>query len=250
MFAAPSEEIQQAVGRSLTTRRLALGAKTLSSSQIRPLFRALTHQTHITALMMSDNNIGDNGIKYLMECMCTMKHLMLLDLSRNNITSEGIKLLLHLFEKSQRVSCQALEEIDLTSNPICDDGFRNITKICQHIRLKVLKINNCNITENSINESIKSNLNFDNLESIDVGNNEVKYPFVSCLMTALNPNLLVELDLDNVGVEGNVVACLSSFMDSAHELKIRRFNLSNCKLVDREFIRIYRYVFFYFTAVW
>ncbi|KAJ0178449.1 hypothetical protein K1T71_006272 [Dendrolimus kikuchii] len=236
----PSEEIQQAVGRSHTTRRLALGAKTLSASQMRPLFRALTHQTHITAIMVSDNNIGDNGIKYLTECMCTMKHLTHLDLSRNNITAEGIKLLLHLFEKSQRVSCQALEEMDLTSNPISDEGFRYITKICQYIKLKVLKLNNCNITENSTNESIKSNLNFDNLESIDLSNNEVKFPFVSCLMTALNPNLLVELDLDNVGVEGNVVGCVASFMDSAQELKIRKFNLSNCKLIDREFMRIHR----------
>ncbi|XP_075979045.1 tonsoku-like protein [Anticarsia gemmatalis] len=236
----PNDEIQQAVGRSHTTHRLALGAKTLSSSQTRPLFRALTHQTHITAIMISDNNINDAGVKYLTECMCTMKHLTHLDISRNNITAEGTKMLLNLFEKSNRVPCQALEEIDISANPIADDGFKNIVKICQYIRLKVLKLNYCNITENALNESNKSNMNFDSLESIDLSNNSVKQPFISCLMTSLNPNILVDLELDNVGVEGTVVGCMASFMDSAKELKIRRIGLSNCKLVDGQFMRIFR----------
>ncbi|CAB3260313.1 unnamed protein product [Arctia plantaginis] len=236
----PSEEIQQAVGRSHTTHRLALGAKTLSSSQIRPLFRALTHQTHITALMISDNNINDAGVKYLAECMCTMKHLTHLDISSNNVTGEGIKMILNLFEKSNRVPCQSLEEIDFSSNPISDDGFKNIVKICQYVRLKVLKLNYCKITEDAINDSNKLHLNFESLESIDLSNNELKLPFVSCLMTSLNPNILVDLELDNVGVEGNVVGCIASFMDSAKELKIRRLGLSNCKLVDGQFMRIFR----------
>lgn len=241
LIAAPSEEIQQAVGRSHTTHRLALGAKTLSSSQIRPLFRALTHQTHITALMISDNNINDASVKYLAECMCTMKHLTHLDLSNNNITGEGMKMILNMFEKSNRVPCQSLEDMDLSSNPISDDGFKNVVKICQHVRLKILKLNYCKITKDAINESIRSNLNFECMESIDLSNNELKQPFVSCLMSSLNPNILVDLELDNVGVEGNVVGCISSFLDSAKDLKIRRLGLSNCKLVDGQFMRIFRY---------
>ncbi|XP_026742058.1 tonsoku-like protein [Trichoplusia ni] len=133
----PSEEIQQAVGRSHTTRRLALGTKSLPSSQIRPLFRALTHQAHITAIMISDNNIGDAGVKYLTECMCTMKHLTHLDISRNNITEDGTKILLSLFEKANR-PCLSLEELDLSANAIADNGFRNVVKICQYVRLRIL----------------------------------------------------------------------------------------------------------------
>uniref|UniRef100_A0A2A4JT97 Uncharacterized protein n=1 Tax=Heliothis virescens TaxID=7102 RepID=A0A2A4JT97_HELVI len=236
----PSEEIQQAVGRSHTTRRLALGAKTLNSAQIRPLFRALTHQTQITAIMISDNNIGDAGVKYLTECLCTMKHLTHLDISRNNVTDEGTKSLVNMFERANRPACTSLEELDISSNPISDNGFRNIAKISQYIRLKVLKLNSCNITDNAVNESIKSSMNFDSLESIDLSNNELKNGVVSCLMTSLNPNVLVDLELDNVGVEGNVVGHLASFMDSAKDLKIRRFGLSNCKLVDGQFMRIFR----------
>ncbi|KAJ8713327.1 hypothetical protein PYW07_013697 [Mythimna separata] len=236
----PSEEIQQAVGRSHTTRRIALGAKTLSSSQIRPLFRALTHQTHITAIMISDNNIGDAGVKYLTECMCTMKHLTHLDISRNNVTAEGTKALLNMFERISRPACTSLEELDVSANPISDNGFRNIAKITQHIRLKTLKLNYCEITQNAMNDSIKSSLNFDSVESIDLSNNELKQGVVSCLMTSFNPNVLVDLELDNVGVEGNVVGCVASFMDSAKDLKIRRFGLSNCKLVDGQFMRIFR----------
>lgn len=190
--------------------------------------------------MISDNNIGDAGVKYLTECMCTMKHLTHLDISRNNITEDGTKILLSLFEKPNR-PCLSLEELDLSANAIADNGFRNIVKICQYVRLKVLKLNYCNITENAINESIKSNMNFDCLESIDVSNNELKNGVVSCIVTSLNPNILVDLELDNVGVEGNIVGCVSSFMDSAKELKIRRFGLSNCKLVDGQFMRIFRY---------
>ncbi|KAH9638989.1 hypothetical protein HF086_000915 [Spodoptera exigua] len=236
----PSEEIQLAVGRSHTTRRIALGARTLSSSQIRPLFRALTHQTHITAIMISDNNIGDAGVKYLTECLCTMKQLTHLDISRNNITSEGTKHLLTMFERTNRPACTTLEELDISSNPITDNGFRNIAKITQYVRLKTLKLNYCNITENAINDSIKSNMNFDCLESIDLSNNDVKQGVVSCIVTSLNPNVLVDLELDNVGVEANIVGCIASFMDSAKDLKIRRFALSNCKLVDGLFMRIFR----------
>ncbi|XP_047026936.1 tonsoku-like protein [Helicoverpa zea] len=236
----PSEEIQQAVGRSHTTRRLALGAKTLNSAQIRPLFRALTHQTQITAIMISDNNIGDAGVKYLTECLCTMKHLTHLDISRNNVTDEGTKSLLNMFERTNRPACTSLEELDISANPISDNGFRNIAKISQYIRLKILKLNYCNITDNAINETIKSSMNFDSLESIDLSNNELKNGVVSCLMTSLNPNVLVDLELDNVGVEGSVVGHVASFMDTAKDLKIRRFGLSNCKLVDGQFMRIFR----------
>ncbi|KAM3960765.1 tonsoku-like protein [Aphomia sociella] len=237
---SPSEEIQQAVGRSHTTHRLALGSKTLSSLQIRPLFRAMTHQTHITAIMIADNNIGDDGVKYLAECMCTMKHLTHLDISVNNITADGTKHILNLFEKSTRPVCQSLEDLNLNGNLISDNGFRNIVKLCQYVKLKVLKLNNCKITENSINETVKSNMSFDSIESIDLSNNEVKQVMVSCLMTSLNANLLTDLELDNIGVEGSVVGCIASFMDSAKELKIRRFSLSNCKLVDGQFMRIFR----------
>ncbi|CAG9793728.1 unnamed protein product [Diatraea saccharalis] len=235
-----SEEIQQAVGRSHTTHRLALGTRTLSSSQIRPLFRAMTHQTHITAIMISDNNIGDDGVKYLAECLCTMKQITHLDISNNNITAEGTKSLLNIFEKTIRPVCQVLEELDLSANPISDDGFRNVAKMCNYVRLKVLKLSNCRLTENALNDSVKFNLNFDSLESIDVSHNAVKQVFVSCLMTSLNPNIFTELDLDDVSVEGNVVGCVASFMDSAKELKMRRFSLSNCKLVDGQFMRIFR----------
>lgn len=156
------------------------------------------------------------------------------------MTAEGTKALLNMFEKVNRPACTSLEELDISSNPISDNGFRNIAKITQHIRLKILKLNYCEITQNAINDSIKSSLNFDCLESIDLSNNELKQGVVSCLMTSLNPNVLVDLELDNIGVEGNVVGCVASFMDSAKDLKIRRFGLSNCKLVDGQFMRIFR----------
>ncbi|XP_059053768.1 tonsoku-like protein [Achroia grisella] len=237
---SPSEEVQQAVGRSHTTHRLALGAKTLSSLQIRPLFRAMTHQTHITAIMISDNNIGDDGAKFLAESICTMKQLTILDISLNNISADGSKHLLNIFEKSTRPVCQTLEDLDLSGNPISDNGFRNIVKLCQYIKLRVLKINNCMITDQSINETVKSNMSFDSIESINISNNEVKQVMVSCLVTSLNASLLTDLELDNIGVEGSVVGCIATFMDSAKDLKIRRFSLSNCKLVDGQFMRIFR----------
>ncbi|CAH2242742.1 jg11900 [Pararge aegeria aegeria] len=235
---SPSEEIQQAVGRSHTTRRLALGSETLTALQIRPLFRALTHQSHITALMLPNNNISDDAMKYLTESICTMKHLTLLDLSKNNITGEGVKILLNAFEKSTRPVCQSLEDIDLSDNPIADDGFKAIAKLTQYLKLKVLKLNNCKITEKAPDENMK--LNFDTLETIDMSNNTIKQSAVGSLMVALNPNVLTDLEIDNVGVEGNVVACVAGFMDKAKDLKLRRFGLSNCKLVDGQFMRIFR----------
>lgn len=211
---------------------------------MRPLFRAMTHQTHITAVMIADNNIGDDGLKYLSDCLCTMKQLTHLDISRNNITAEGTKSLLNIFEKATRPICQSLDEIDISANPISDEGFRNIIKISQHVRLRVLKLNSCRITENAVNETVRSNTNFSSLETIDISNNDVKQPVVSYLMTSLNPNVITELDLENIGVEGNVVGCIATFMDSAKELRLRRFSLSNCKLVDGQFMRIFRLVFF------
>ncbi|KPI91757.1 Tonsoku-like protein [Papilio xuthus] len=234
---SPSQEIQHAVGRSHTTRRIALGDNTLSTLQIRPLFRALTHQTHITAIMLSRNNLGDDGMKYLTDAICTMKNLSHLDVSYNNISEEGMKIFLQIFEKPTRF-CQALDEIILNGNPIGDIGFKCIIKLTQYLRLKTLKLNDCKISEDCMKDGLKINL--DNIESIDLSNNEVKQVVVSCLMTSLSPNYIVDLELDNVGVAGNVAACIATFMDTAKDLKIRRLGLSNCKLVDGQFIRIFR----------
>lgn len=46
--------------------------------------------------------------------------------------------------------------------------------------------------------------------------------------------------MENVDVEGNICGVLASFMDTAKQLKLRRFNLSNCKLVDGQFMRVFR----------
>lgn len=237
VFTAPSQEIQHAVGRSHTTRRIALGANTLSTLQIRPLFRALTHQTHITSIIISKNNLKDDGMKYLTDAICTMKNLSHLDISFNNITEEGMKIFLQMFEKPTRVNCQALDELILNGNPICDNGFKCIGKLTQHLRLKTLKLNDCNISEKCV-DGLKMNL--DSIESIDLSNNDVKQVTVSYLMTSLSPNFIVDLELDNIGVLGNVVGCLATFMDTAKDLKIRRLGLSNCKLVDGQFMRIFR----------
>lgn len=189
--------------------------------------------------MISDNSLGDDGVKYLTECMCTMKHLTHLDISRNHITSEGTRFLVNAFEKVSRPVCQSLEELDLSGNPIEDDGFKNIVKLTQHLRLRILKLNYCKITENAVCESNK-NMNFDSLECLDLSNNDIKQVMVSFLMTSLNSNVVTDLELDNIGVEGNIVGTISSFMDTAKDLKIRRFSLSNCKLVDGQFMRLYR----------
>lgn len=238
LLLAPSDEIQKAIGRSLTTRRLALGIQTLSPNQVRPLFRAITHQNHITAIMISNNNIRDDSIKYLTESICTMKQLTLLDLSKNNITCEGMKIFLNAFEKATRTICQTLEELDISDNPISNDGFKVVLRLCQCLKLKVLRMNNCRITSDVL-ETNKT-ISFDTIETIDVSNNELKNVMVSCLVAGLNPNLIVDLSLDNVGVDGTIVGCIASFMDTAKDLKIRQFGLSSCRLVDGQFMRIFR----------
>lgn len=164
-----------------------------------------------------------------------------MDISRNNITGEGTKILVSAFEKASRPVCQSLEELDLSMNPITDDGFKSILKLSQYVRLKMLKLNCCSITENGVMDANR-NTSFDSLESIDLSNNEIKQVMVSWLMTSLNPNLITDLELDNIGAEGSVVGCIAAFMDTAKELKIRRFGLSSCKLVDGQFMRLYRFV--------
>lgn len=190
--------------------------------------------------MISNNNLNDDGMKYLTDCICTLKQLTVLDLSRNNITSEGLKIFVNAFEKSTRPICTALEDIDLSGNSIQDNGFKCILKLTHYVKLKSLKVNNCNITENATFEANKNNVNFDTLEVLDVSNNAIKQTLVGRLMAVLNANVMSELELDNISVEGTVVGCIASFMDTAKDLKLRKFNLSNCKLVDGHFMRIFR----------
>lgn len=111
--------------------------------------------------------------------------------------------------------------------------------MCQHVRLKTLKLNNCKITEKSIIDMNKS-INIDSLESIDISDNYMKQNAVEYVLSSLNANRLVDLELNNVGLEGSAVGCVASFLDSAKDLKLRRFGLSNCKLVDGQFMRIFR----------
>lgn len=171
-----------------------------------------------------------------------MKHLTLLDLSKNNISADGVKTLLNAYEKATRPVCQNLEDIDLSGNPISDEGFKFVAKLTQHLKLKVLKLNNCRITDNVNIGDLK--LNFNALECLDMSNNLIKQTVVGSLVAALSPSVLTDLELDNVGVDGGVVACMAGFMDRAKDLKMRRFSLSNCKLVDGQFMRIFRFVCF------
>ena len=152
-----------------------------------------------------------------------MKAVKILDLSDNQVTDEGLKT---LFESE---NLAGLEELYLGVNYITDQSILEMagTSRLALKNLKVLVVSDNKLTDASVAQMVKSE-NFNKLEHLDVGWNEIGNETVKALGETEQMVRLKKLELergyiDGVGIQefvkGRVIGQLEELNLSANKLR-------------------------------
>ncbi|XP_048103864.1 NACHT, LRR and PYD domains-containing protein 12-like [Alosa alosa] len=215
---------------------------------------ALQSPNFLIELDLSNNNLGDSGVKCLSEGMHSPNSkLQILRLPGCNLSDESCRIVTSVLQSSN-----SLTELDLSLNDLRDSGAQYLSAglYSHNCKLQTLRLAQCHITENGYGYlAIAFNSNSSHLKELDL---DCNLPMETGLLSArlqeaqLNlktlqlpccnltdkscgivasvlqsPNSLVKLDLSNNGLGDSGVQLLSAGLCSSH-CKLQILRLVGC----------------------
>lgn len=175
--------------------------------------------------------------------LCTvlpsLVNLTILNLSLNYLTSESIKSLSSTLTNSKKIILEKLVNLNLSYNPIGDEGFHYIAIVTRYLRLKILNLANVDFTE-TIFESFQNRnveLNLDTVEAFDLCHNRLNRNEILRFVSWLNPGILEELDVSGNRVTDQFLLkdMLEIFRQKQNDkLLLKRFGLAGSLVGDSE----------------
>ncbi|CAK79885.1 unnamed protein product (macronuclear) [Paramecium tetraurelia] len=122
------KKIIKAMNRSENLETINLKARTLTDDDIKIFSEALSRTiSNIRALVLSRNEITDQGFQYLIDALWTNNTIKILKLKNNKLTNESLKYLIEIYEDQKYNS---LQQIYMQGNQINnDDQVQALTKL-------------------------------------------------------------------------------------------------------------------------
>ncbi|XP_060780502.1 LOW QUALITY PROTEIN: protein NLRC5-like [Neoarius graeffei] len=192
-----------------------------------------TNPSHLKELDLSENTIGDSGVKELSDLLhnsnCTLEKLKLFSC---NLTVESCSALASVLKLK---SC-SVRELDLSNNNLQDPGVTQLSAGLKHrhCKLEILRFNACALTDgrgSALAEVLSSE--YSQLRELDLSNNSLQDPGVTQLSAGLkNPQSpLRTLRLCNCSVAAEGCAALAAALEE-NPSQLRELDLSGNKAGD------------------
>eukprot|EP01012_Entosiphon_sulcatum_P034917 TRINITY_DN4432_c0_g1_i2.p1 TRINITY_DN4432_c0_g1~~TRINITY_DN4432_c0_g1_i2.p1 ORF type:complete len:912 (+),score=193.61 TRINITY_DN4432_c0_g1_i2:568-3303(+) len=235
--------------------RMASTEGPLTDSACVHLAAALAHNTHITELDVSRNQIGNKGAEVLGEQIRKNKAITSLDMSYNEIGIDGAEALAFTFKGNTTV-----RSLDLSNNRLLDEGGRAIEQMMyENPSITTVKVDGNHISAtiqraianaallngqpqeckrlllDALANKIVPQIDFSNLETIAVGS--ITAPrllddnSVDCIVYCLVNNPFIErLDLSNNAITSTGCKALAELLHKNNGIRVVR--LANNKVSD------------------
>ncbi|XP_067916080.1 NACHT, LRR and PYD domains-containing protein 3-like isoform X3 [Heterodontus francisci] len=212
-------------------QKLQLGNVGLTASCIEDLAAVLSTNLSLTELNLSENKLGDLGVKQLSEAMsnpdCKIQELKL---SKVGLTSSCVKDLV-----STLSVYRSLTVLDLGDNKLGDSGIKQLSMALSNPNCKIQKLQLC---ENGLSASSTKDLisalstNWSLIE-LDLGRNKLRDAGVKPLSEALNnPNCKIQkLWLDDTRLTDSCAEDLASAVKENRSLTV--LNLDSNSFTDK-----------------
>ncbi|XP_067916246.1 NACHT, LRR and PYD domains-containing protein 3-like isoform X2 [Heterodontus francisci] len=212
-------------------QKLGLGNVGLTASCIEDLAAVLSTNLSLTELNLSENKLGDLGVKQLSEAMsnpdCKIQELKL---SKVGLTSSCVKDLV-----STLSVYRSLTVLDLGDNKLGDSGIKQLSMALSNPNCKIQKLQLC---ENGLSASSTKDLisalstNWSLIE-LDLGRNKLRDAGVKPLSEALsNPNCKIQkLWLDDTRLTDSCAEDLASAVKENRSLTV--LNLDSNSFTDK-----------------
>ncbi|XP_058617988.1 uncharacterized protein LOC131531330 isoform X3 [Onychostoma macrolepis] len=243
-----------------TSKRALLNDCKLTDKSCPTLAKLLGSDTNLKELNMNNNNLQNAGVKKICTGLKRVKcKLEILRLSNCSITEEGYKAL----SSALRSNPSHLIELDLTGNDPGQAGVKQLTDVLQngHCKLKILRLNDCNLTDTSCSALATLLESETNLKELNINNNNLQDSGVTLLCTGLknmkcrleilrlskcdltekscsdlasvlssDSSSLKDLDLSNNNLHDSGVKLLSDGLKE--NCKLEKLRFSNCSITE------------------
>ncbi|KAM7086292.1 NACHT, LRR and PYD domains-containing protein 14 [Molossus nigricans] len=198
--------------------RLSLESCGLTVAGCEDLSLALISNKRLTHLCLADNVLGDGGVKLISDVLkhsqCTLQSLVLRRCHFTSVSSEHLS--------SSLLKNKSLTHLDLGSNWLQDDGVKLLCDVFRHpsCNLQNLELMGCVLTSACCLDLASAVLYNTNLQSLDLGNNDLQDDGVKILCEALrHPNCNIQrLGLEYCGLTSLCCQYLSSTLSSNKRL--------------------------------
>ncbi|XP_022917423.2 tonsoku-like protein [Onthophagus taurus] len=221
-----------------TSTILNLSNKNLESDSITPLCKALNRHVSLVNLDLSGNyGLKEEEINLLSSAFSSFKNLSVLNLSNTNLNESSLGVLAQTFLQTDSSILENLISLDLSYNPIGDEGLPHLAVITRNVKLKSLFLKDVDFTskifDNITNSSIELYLDF--LQCFDLSYNNLDKNDVIKFVSWIQPSEIETLDISNNSIteSGLLMEIVCSFQ-TVDVVKIKNLNLSRCRTTDSE----------------
>lgn len=211
---------------------LDLSNQNLRPSHVRPVLKALQHQSCLVQLDLSKNIIQDEGIKFLAQALVTLKQLQLLDVSGNSVTEKGVESLCNALAKCENPS--EIAQLKLSFNPIKSSSLRSISGLCQTKKISSLFLTSCELTDANGLEQLGT------LKSLDISFNHLTSDGLKTFLRKINSGIVESLNLERCSSDEGVGDSIVQFITSGCFESLQQINIAGLNLDENEILDIVR----------
>ena len=217
--------IANALKQVTTLKVLNLNNNQNRSEELAPaLTSIISDNKFLESLLLSDNNLNDDGVIKIAQSLCKHTKLKIINLQSNNITEKSAEALASIISSNT-----GLEELYLGNNTL-QSGVITISTALKNISsLKLLDLNNNNISEEAVDElstAIRAN---NSLEKVWLNDNNLRSSIAVIAKTCHNSSLK-ELTFKNAGISeaaANDISAVIIFNSSIQLLSMSDNNLQS-----------------------
>ncbi|KAJ1569565.1 hypothetical protein HK096_002669, partial [Nowakowskiella sp. JEL0078] len=197
------------------------------TDDIVPLSVALSCTSRVQALVLFNNNIGDEGTNVISSSLSQNSSLLLLHLGNNNIGDDGAKSIsLSLIKNS------TLQLLDLGSNNIGIEGAKALSfLINKNPTIQLLHLGDNKIGDEGVIAICSSLGKNSTLQVLDLGGNNIGIEGAKAIAWALSQNSslqVLSLYNNNIGTEGSKT--ISSSLSQNYTLEVLYLGANNIGL--------------------
>lgn len=211
---------------------LSLTNQNLCSMTVRPILKALQHQSCLIQLDLSDNFIQNEGVKYLSLTLSTLKQLQSLNVSGNLIGETGVELLCNALAKSQFPL--AIKEIKLDFNPITSTALQHVSFLCQSKSVDSLSIKSCELTDARRLDHLAT------VKCLDLSFNHLTGDGFRQFLRKLNPGIMETLSLERCSADPGLGEPIVQFISSGCCGSLKEINLAGMNFTENEILDVLR----------
>lgn len=211
---------------------LDLSNQNLCSMTVRPVLKALQHQSCLLQLNLSDNFIQNEGIKFLTQTLVTLKQLQSLSVCGNLVTETGVELLCNNLTKSQFPS--EIKQMKLSYNPIKSSSLKHVSILCQIKSVESLSLASCELTDAIRLDQLAT------VKSLDLSYNHLTGDGFRQFLRKLNPGIIENLNLERCSVAAGLGESIVQFISSGCCASLKEINLAGMNFTENEVLDILR----------